>query len=187
MPNTREIIFKSLFTAYYEQLCRFAYRFTENIETARELVQDAYISLWEKGALERSPESLKSFLHTVVKNNCLNYRQHLHIQDKYRQKIMLEYAHEISSQEDFAVEKELQEKIDSAIKDLPEQCRRIFVMNRFQLLKYREIADELGISVKAVEAQISKALQKMKEVLSDYLLLFLFYLGPVSKDCDIFF
>jgi RNA polymerase sigma-70 factor, ECF subfamily len=67
------------------------------------------------------------------------------------------------------VEEELKNKIDTAIEELPEKCKQVFVMNRYENLKYHEIADKLQISVKTVETQMSKALQHMRIRLSEYL------------------
>ena len=177
MQDSREIIFKRLFTAHYGPLCRFAYRFVGNLDTARELVQDAFIILWERGAFNRSTDSLRAFLYTVVKNHCLNYIQQSQIHRRYRQKILLDYARESMNQEDALVEKELQKRIEELIAQLPAQCRKVFMMNRYYHFTYKEIAQVLGISQKAVEAHISKALQRLREALSDYMLPVLLLLG----------
>ena len=75
---------------------------------------------------------------------------------------------------------ELKEKIDSAIQGLPEKCREVFLLNRNEHLKYQEIADRLGISLKTVETQMSKALQHLREHLKEYLMIVLFFLYMVS-------
>lgn len=108
----------------------------------------------------------------IIHNKCTNYLRDNRKFDRYILNIeeLLDVPEYESS--DSLVAEELKEKIDTAISELPEKCREIFVMNRYENLKYQEIADKLLISVKTVETQMSKALQHMRVKLAEYITVF---------------
>jgi len=150
-------------------MCFFAQKYVKDFEAAREIVQDAYLSLWEKRETIDMDRPVKSYLTMVIHNKCTNY---LRDNRKFDKNILqIENLTEVPEYEsaDSMVEEELKEKIDSAIEELPEKCKQIFVMNRYENLKYQQIADQLQISVKTVETQMSKALQHMRIRLAEYL------------------
>ena len=136
---------------------------------AREITQEAFISLWEKrGSIDVS-KPVKTYLSTTVRNKCLNY---LRDNKKFNKEILdMEglLSDKIYVQPDRLVEAEIRDKIGKAIEELPEKCREIFVLNRNENLKYLEIATRLEISVKTVESQMSKALQHMRSRLAEFL------------------
>lgn len=150
-------------------MCFFAQKYVKDYETAREIVQSAFISLWEKRETIDMDRAVKSYLSTVIHNKCTNY---LRDNRKFDQNILsIENLVEIPGYDDAdsMVENELKLKIELSIAELPEKCREIFVLNRYENLKYHEIADKLQISVKTVETQMSKALQHMRVRLAEYL------------------
>lgn len=142
-------------------------------DIAREIVQEAFVNLWEKREsieLDRSP---KSYLGSTVKNRCLNYlRDHKKFDRSILEFEGLNSGHEYVEQ-DHLVTSELKLKIEEATNELPAKCREVFLLNRVEHKKYNEIAAELGISVKTVEAQMSKALKIMRNKLSEYISLLL--------------
>jgi RNA polymerase sigma-70 factor (ECF subfamily) len=161
--------FEFLFRSEFKGLCFLALQFTKDYDTAREITQEAFISLWEKRDIIDLSKPVKSYLSTTVRNKCLNY---LRNNKKFNREILdIEglLADKTYDQPDRLVEEEVREKIESAIKGLPEKCREIFVLNRYENLKYQEIADRLGISVKTVETQMSKALQHMRNHLEEFI------------------
>ena len=173
-----EQILESLFREHYPGLCRFALSYVKQDEVAKEIVQDAFVSLWEKRHTIDLSKPFKSYLSTVVRNKCLN---HLRNTRKFSGNLLaLENLAETASydQPDKLVEKEISEKIAISIAELPEKCQEIFVLNRYHSLKYQQIADKLQISVKTVETQMSKALQHMRLRLSDYLPLIILLISP---------
>jgi len=116
---------------------------------------------------------VKSYLTMVIHNKCTNY---LRDNRKFDQYILnIENLLEVPEFDgtDSMVENELNEKIDKAINELPEKCREVFILNRYENLKYKEIAEQLQISVKTVETQMSKALQHMRIRLAEYLTVFI--------------
>lgn len=161
--------FNKLFTTYYPSLCNHAFRFLSNMEIAQEVAQNAFIKLWEKGSFDQADPVLLSFLYTSVRNECIDIIRHEKQQEKYKQKIMLGYLENTTDSFEDLISEELQQAINDCIAQLPNQCRNVFIMNRFENLKYKEIAEKLGISIKAVEAHISKGLQILRDKLSDYL------------------
>ncbi len=154
-------------------MCYFAQKYVKDFETAKEIVQDAFISMWEKRETIDMSRPVKSYLTMVIHNKCTNYLRDNRKFDTY----LLDIENLLDVQEyessDSLIEEELKAKIDSAIAELPEKCREIFVLNRFESLKYQQIADKLQISVKTVETQMSKALQHMRVRLAEYVTVFI--------------
>jgi RNA polymerase sigma-19 factor, ECF subfamily len=164
--------FETLFKLHFKYLCHFAQQYVMDADSAQDICQKVFINLWEKRAEIDSTKSLKSYLFTSVKNRCLN---HIRDQKKFRSKTLdLDCADFsiIEETDHFAVE-ELQDKIEKALSALPEKCRLVFEMSRFQSMKYREIAEELEVSQKTVEAHMSKAIKHLREHLEDYLFVFI--------------
>jgi RNA polymerase sigma-70 factor (ECF subfamily) len=161
--------FESLFRSEFKGLCFFALQYTKDTDTAREITQEAFISLWEKRERIDLSRPVKTYLSTTVRNKCLNY---LRDNRKFNKEILdLEGlgADKIYVQPDRLAEAEIREKIGKAMEELPVKCREIFLLSRQENLKYQEIATRLEISVKTVETQMSKALQHMRHRLAEFL------------------
>lgn len=178
-----EKIFEEVFRSYYPALCRYAGSMLKEPEAAEEAVQQTFIAIWEKREGIHFTVSLKAYLYRAVHNRCLNEIEKL--------KVRREYAADHMQQPETAAmpadapqrQKELQTLIREAIDRLPEQCGKIFRLSRFEEMKYAEIAEHLGISVKTVENQMGKALRLMREELKEYLpalLLIPYYLYLLS-------
>ncbi len=161
-----EKAFEHLFHKYYPSLCLFARQYMEDDEKAEEIVQDMFVKIWSKRKELTIETSFKQYLLRSVKNQCLNLLQHLKIRQKYAQKIKEDAKDDLGTP--FLMEFGLAEKIEASINSLPEKRKEIFKLSREDGLKYREIADELGISVKTVEAQMGLALKQLREMLKDY-------------------
>jgi RNA polymerase sigma-70 factor, ECF subfamily len=159
-----------LFKSHFAGMCFFAQKYVKDFETAREITQAAFISLWEKRENIDMEKPVRSYLTTVIHNKCTNYLRDNRKFDKY----ILDIENLLDVPEydgaDSMVENELKLKIDLSIAELPEKCREIFILNRYENLKYQEIADKLEISVKTVETQMSKALQHMRIRLAEYIM-----------------
>ncbi len=157
------------FKTYYQPLCHYAYTFVQDKDEAEEIVQSTFMSFWEKKEGIEIRTSSKSYLYSMVRNACLNVIKHEKIKLKHANEelAIAERAHESVSQKVMANELELH--IQQALEKLPEQCRLIFKLSRFEELKYAEIADQLNLSIKTVENQMGKALKIMREQLKDYL------------------
>jgi RNA polymerase sigma-70 factor (ECF subfamily) len=120
--------------------------------------------------------SLRSYLFRAVRNLSLNYLEHRKIMSGYASMVM-ERESDRHDYSDFYVEVGLREKIDAAVSALPEKRQEIFRLAREEGLKYREIAEQLNISVKTVETQMTLALKQLRTSLKDYRHLVLFFLG----------
>jgi RNA polymerase sigma-70 factor (ECF subfamily) len=161
--------FESLFRSEFKGLCFFALQFTKDADMAREITQEAFISLWEKRASIDLSKPVKTYLSTTVRNKCLNW---LRYNKKFNKGILdIEglLSEKTYDQPDRLVEAEIRDRIGKAIDELPVKCREIFVLNRQENLKYQEIAIRLEISVKTVETQMSKALQHMRNRLAEFI------------------
>lgn len=166
--------FEYLFKNYYPRLYGYAIRFVEDEETARDIIQECFLRFWEKREL-LAAVSVTSLLFAMVRNGCLNYLKHLSVVEKHQ----IEYLAAIDGEErlyytDFSLDAEykllydeLQEQIGLVIGTLPERCREVFLLSRFEGLKNKEIAERLQISVTAVEAHISKALLRFSRHFKD--------------------
>jgi len=144
-------------------------KYIGEMEEAKSLVHEVFISLWEK--FETLPEDTnhRSYLYTAVRNRSLNY-----IRDR-KKLVGLEDISEQGTEETNAFEvRELEKEIELAINTLPEKCRMVFEMSRYEELKYAEIAQKMNISVKTVEAQMSKALSVLRQALAKYLSILFF-------------
>jgi RNA polymerase sigma-70 factor (ECF subfamily) len=169
-----EQAFELFFRKYYARLCAFANKFLNDPEEAKEIVQDVFSKIWE-GREEIDPEdSLKSYVFKIAQNLSINKLRRKKVETSYTEIYKLVYIEHLEySVHESLLAKELEENITQAINKLPAQCCKIFELSRVEGLKYREIADTLHISVKTVEAQMSKALNSLRLELSDYLTLLL--------------
>jgi RNA polymerase sigma-70 factor (family 1) len=172
--------FHYLYKEYFPPLCIYAKNFTRNKEIAEEVVQDVFINLWEQQGHLNIDNSLKSFLFVSVRNGCLNHLKHLQVVNKfnaYYTQLLNDaqglYNVSQESGDSIMIAKELDEKLSREIELLPEQCRKIFLMSRFDCLKHQEIADKLGITINTVHRQTSIALEKLRLSLKNYLTLFI--------------
>lgn len=164
-----ERVFETVFKKHYQALCNYACGILKDMDDAEEVVQSIFLKFWEQREGIEINVSLKSYLYRAVHNTCLNRLKHLKIQETYRQYVGDYLENSYDSATDILDKVALESSIEDALKKLPEQCRLIFKMSRFEELKYQEIADRLGLSVKTIENQIGKALKIMRTELSDYL------------------
>jgi RNA polymerase sigma-70 factor (ECF subfamily) len=156
----------------YAGLQRYAFTFVQDAALSEEMVHQVFLKLLERHAPLIIHTSVKSYLYRAVYHECLNSLK----QQKVRQNFSSAHSAEPTHTETPAAKlqyTELETQVQAAIGDLPEQCRTIFQLSRFEELKYQEIAAQLGLSVKTVETQMSRALKKLRISLADYLPLLL--------------
>ncbi|MDX9882814.1 MAG: RNA polymerase sigma-70 factor [Prolixibacteraceae bacterium] len=159
-----ENAFHKAFDLYYPRLCFFADNIIHDFDLSRSVVQQVFVDLWIRHKNLNVLFSLKSYLFQAVRNEALDILKHRKVETKYLQRI--QNTEEQSSFHDRIEEAELNDRINAAIQELPPKCREIFMLCRFDDLKYPEIAGRLNISVKTVEMQISIALKKIRKKLS---------------------
>jgi RNA polymerase sigma-70 factor (ECF subfamily) len=157
--------FEYLFRNYYPRLCGYAARFIDNRIVVEDIIQECFMKIWEKKEILKSI-SVSSLLFAMVRNECLDYLKHSVIVEQHRIEYLatiegeekLYYADFLFDPEYATLYKELEEQIHLVIDKLPDRCKDVFVLSRFEGMKNREIAEKLHISAKAVENHISKAL-----------------------------
>ncbi|QXV63844.1 RNA polymerase sigma-70 factor [Mucilaginibacter sp. 21P] len=163
--------FESIFKSHYRVLTLFANRMVNDLETAREITDEAFTKLWEKRDNLDTTCSLTSYLYKMVHNRCLNHFKH-----QQTKNLFLDYLHRQNllnlQAENFELayhDKEIGERIKSAVNELPPQCKMVFCMSRYEHLKYREIAEQLNISEKTVERHMTLAFARLRQALkNDY-------------------
>jgi len=179
--NVKEV--DALFRRYYKPLRAYAFRFVNDWIAAEDIVQDVFFELWTRRGSIRFNEAVSSYLFKAVysrsinfiksnlqNNNCsLNEMNECNILDQYIEDHM-------QNQERSLLLDELEAEIKDFVESLPSQCQKIFFLSRNYNLKNHEIANQLSISVKAVEKQITKALSELKLHLRKKGLLFYLYL-----------
>jgi len=166
--------FRFLFDNNYALLCRYAMKMVHSQETAEDIVMDIFAKLWETGAGLDITSSLQGYLYRSVHNACLNYLTRTH-------KRFTELSTETIEKLDKAVNplemysipeslsmSELSQAIERCMEKLPEECRKIFLMSRFEDLPHKEIAVHLGISENTVKVQIYRALKKLKVMFGEH-------------------
>lgn len=160
--------FELLFRYYYAGLTVYARQFVYDAELAEEIVQDFFVRFWDKHHLLKPTESIKSYLFSSIKNSSLNVLKHQKIEAKYIRQMQETSEDNLLYDPNLYIASELQEKIKNAVDLLPARCREIFVMSRIKGLNNEEIAQQLDISKRTVETQISNALKILRTELKDY-------------------
>ena len=169
-PYNDDQVFEQLFKKHFNSLHAYAFTILKDEDLAEEIVQGMFLKFWEKRE-KLHIQSIKAYLYKCVYNDSLNYIKHEKTKYKYQEytKYTMNTENEPAS---LKVElSELQYHISQALAHLPQQCRTIFQLSRFEELKYREIADHLGLSIKTVESQMGKALKILRYKLADFLVL----------------
>lgn len=160
--------FDAIFRQWYEPVVRAANRLLHEPGIAEELAQDIFLELWRRRDQFADGSSIPGYLLQAVRNRALNHLRHLRVQRKSQ--LFVEALHEPVERADADAEThELEVAIHQAIADLPPRTREVFLMSRERNLKYGEIAELLGVSVKAVEANMTRALRQLRERLSPFL------------------
>lgn len=161
-------IFEEIYKSYYSPLCFYCLRYVGDLDEAKEIVQGIFLKIWIKRKELKISSSVKLYLYGAVQNYALNYLQQQKTKNKYiNRKLNFPVAHSENGQNRME-EEELKRLINSAILKLPSKRREIFELSRFENMKYSQIADQMRISVKTVEAQMSKSLIYLRKVLKEY-------------------
>lgn len=154
--------FEEAFDMYYSQIRNFLYYKSGQAELSEDVAQDAFVKLWEtRSSIDKT--SLKAYLFTIANNLMINKLKREQLRFKFMNQA-LEKNENVTPQ--YLVEmQEFDEKLQSTLAKIPEGAREVFLMNRIDGLKYREIAEMLGLSMKAVEKRMSRALSILREEL----------------------
>jgi len=172
VPGDESQEFEQLFKTHFEGLYAYAYTILRDDHLAEEIVQEVFVKVYERAQRIRIDSSLGAYLYRSVYNESLNYRKHQKVKENYRKFILhREGQGPAPPPQDGNSYLELEAKLQLALEELPEQCRTIFQLSRFEELKYREIAERMGLSIKTVENQLSKALKIMRKRLKGFVII----------------
>lgn len=176
MPEVNESLyqhFQKVFEQHYNALCNYALSFTKAPATSEDIVQEVFIRIWEKKKEMIHSETIRFYLFTAVRNNCLTYLQ------KEKKSATVALNENSVPEETTGVaehnenSKDYKKHLRHAIAQLPPKCREVFLLSRLSQQSYKEIAESLDISVKTVENQIGKALKIIREYVKDQKVLLL--------------
>lgn len=155
--------FETLFRSSYLSLVRYASTMIKDKDTSEEIVQDLFVRIWQERDKLNIESSLNGYLFRAVHNRCLHHIEHAKVVERHAKEMMAAVPEMAETPSDMLQYKELQEKIVGIIERLPERCGQIFCMNRFEGMKYAEIAEKLSLSVKTVEANMGRALKEFRK------------------------
>lgn len=181
--------FSDLYQNYFPKLIRFAREYVVSEEDAENIVQDTFLFLWENQERFQSVRNLNAFLYTLIKNRCIDFlrvkvseaKRNEKVQDRFEREFQLKLDSLSYIDVDHLSEEDVEKLIDEALNSLPEKCRQIFMLSRIDGLKYKEIAERLGVSVNTIENQISIALRKLRVRLKIYMPLVVYFLWTYFK------
>ena len=175
--SNKQIAFNALFVRYYAGLCVYSESFVGDRQFSEDLVQDVFVHVWMKREELNFDESLGSYLYRAVHNASIQLLRRQRVKDRYSARINAKLTEaECISPEWVAIDtnpaeaSEIQTLYRQALEQLSAQTREIFLYSREKEMKYSEIAEMTGLSVKSVEYHISKALDILRHILKDYLM-----------------
>lgn len=162
-----ECAFRRIFYDFFAPLCVFAHRYVGSMEDCEDMVQDVFYRIWKKRKELRVDSSARNFLMACVRNACVDFLRKQEVEARG----MEYYIQRVPVEEELYTTSELEQLLEAALAKLPEQIASVFRLNRFAGKTYAEIAEEKQISVKTVEAYMTKALRFLRMELKDYLCL----------------
>jgi len=162
-----DVALKVLYDQYYNYICSVVYKMIGDSTLAEDLAQEVFVEVWKRrGSLDVNL-SLRGYLRRIAVNKTLNHIRSKKMNFEEEDAILQVPSTENSTQKILEAE-DLQKAINDSIDSLPNKCRVVFGLSRFEELSYKEISSELGISIKTVENQISKALKLVRKAVLDY-------------------
>lgn len=169
LSNQFEKLFKESFDKFFDGLHRYAFTLLKDPDKAGDAVQSIFTKWWEMQTQLENQDAAKAYLYTAVYRHCLNVIRHEKIKLVHAES----YAQELSAKSSVFANpgsfEELDHQVQTAIESLPSQCQLIFKKSRLEEKRYAEIAEEMNLSIKTIEAQMGKALKILREKLQDYI------------------
>lgn len=164
--------FDELFKRYYPLLCAYGSRFV-CLESAEEIAQDTMLWLWEHRKEGIVQTSLVKYLLKMVYRKALNRIEQEHVKLNADTRFYQDIVAEVLEESDLCALDELSHRLREAIRQLPDSYREAFILHRFKDMTYKDIAEQLNVSIKTVDYRIQQALKQLAQDLKDYLPLLL--------------
>ncbi|KAA6333884.1 ECF RNA polymerase sigma factor SigW [termite gut metagenome] len=162
--------FEQVFRLYYPSLCLYACGITGRRDAAEEIVQELFYTLWKNRESLQIVRSLKMYLYGAVQKQSMKYFEHNNVRERYRQYVLSTETETSTSDPQKGMEyQELKEVIDRTLNKLPQRRYRIFQMHHTDGMKYREIAEELSLSMKTIEAEMTRTYRILREEIEKYM------------------
>lgn len=166
-----EEVIKQLFGEYYEKLCLYAEGIVRDHAAAEDIVEELFIYLWINSDNVRITPGFKTYLYRSVHNNCIKHitrnqtSNHTQISENEKE-IFESSSHHLPLNIDMTTE--IENKAEEILNSLPDRCRQIFIMSRYENKSYSRISDELDVSISTIKTQMARALVKFKEGLKKF-------------------
>ncbi|TLP80147.1 RNA polymerase sigma factor [Maribacter sp. ACAM166] len=163
-----EVAYDYFFRSYHKQLCNYILAISGNSKLAEEIAQQAFIKIWDKRAtLSIKNNGLKKYFFKMAYNLFIDYKRKVKKEFKLLEHLKQEAYSDIVAIDFNQFEHKLK-LVETEIENLPDQCKKVFVMGKKEGLKYQEISEKLDISIKTVEVHMSKALKRLRTQLSPF-------------------
>ena len=157
--------YKVIFETYYKRLYAFSFKYVEDSYAAEEIVENVLLILWQKRHGMDKVKNLKSYLYTMVRNASLDYLK----KEKKFERLDLEKHDSTALMEQFIIEEETYALLFQALGSLPQKCRKVFELSCLEGVKYKDIAEDMQISINTVKSQRARAIELLKQELKGYL------------------
>jgi len=157
--------FRIVFDELQDNIFRFLYFKTRDVQVAEDLLQETFFKLWKNRNILDESQHLRSYVYTIAENLFLNYRRHLQVVRKHEELVQLTGPSSPDTPLFLLEQEEFNKQLTNAIEMLPEKVKDVFLLNRIENLSYQEIADRQSISIKTVESHMVKALRLLREAL----------------------
>ncbi len=160
METNRKVRFKQYFQQYYPVLCRIAHGYVADADDCEDIVQELFVSVWNRGKDEMPEEQLAAYLTSAVRNNCISF-----LRDRQRMETVSiddRLAMPVDSSAEETAAADYGSMLEKVLAAMPPKCRDVFMMSKMQKMKYKEIAAALDISEKTVENHIGKAFKMIR-------------------------
>ncbi|MEI6679367.1 MAG: RNA polymerase sigma-70 factor [Mariniphaga sp.] len=178
LQKGEKLAFEEIYADFFNVIYHLSLQYLKDEKISEEIVQDSFTKLWEIRETLNETFNIRNFLYTITKNSCLNYLRNQKTILKHQENLKyleMQFNYEALDKLGSYIEfEELRVKIDQSIAALPEDLRETFLLSRFDELAYKEIAQKQSISIKTVEARMTKSLKILRHEFKDYLPLIYF-------------
>lgn len=173
LKNSDKSAFEEIYYDFFGMIYHLSLQYLHDERISEEIIQDTFLKLWEIRETLNEEFNIRNFLYTITKNNCLNYLRNQKTALKHQENLKyleMQFNYEALERLGSFIEfEELRTKIEKALAALPDNLRETFMLSRFEEIPYKEIALKQSISIKTVEAHMTKALKILRHELKDYL------------------